>query len=780
MNASIPKRLSLAGLVLIVLSLPVVIYGAWQFVHTGANDVAQWVHPAFPARQAYDRFCNLFGSGDIAVISWTGCTIDNARLDRLHAALQSEDRAPYIDQVVTGRQAFEQLVSPPLNLERSEAVKRLRGSLVGPDGVTTCVFVSLSEAGKADREKTIAKILETISHECQVDRRELHLAGPAFDAYYLDRATDDSLKRFGGLSALITFVMSILFLRSIRMGLIVFCTALFCQAVVLSLLYACDEMNAVLIILPTLLLVLGVSGGVHLVNYYVEGADRVETHGAAARALAQGWLPCALSAGTTAIGLGSLLVSGIAPIRNFGWYGAVGMAVILVAILAIVPGACEWSALFPYRLGSRVIRLPANMTGRSGRLRLPTFLLRRPRTVLAVFVVAMVVAAFGLPALRTSVRIDTLFHRESPLIRDYAWIERNVGPLVPVEVLLRFDADCPLHLCTRLQIVRDLEHSLKTIPQVAATVSAATFLPPPSKGADVRSVVRRRLAERYIERRKHELVKAGRLRETDDGELWRITARVSLFHDRPYDELVEDIHRRAAKVLAEIKDKPTAGIRVTVTGMAPLSHEVQQALMNDLVKSFLCALTLIALVMIVSLRSIVLGLAAMVPNVFPVVVLFGTLGWIGVPVDIASVMTASLALGMAIDGTQHFVAFFRQSLNSGHSVERAVTAAYRHCSRAILVSALICGLGLAAFAASSFATVSRCSIIICSALVVMTLGDLILLPAILLLTGRRFLSRRESAPEADESARRIRGQAERRIRGQRRIRRILGQAGIWD
>ncbi len=114
--------------------------------------------------------------------------------------------------------------------------------------------------------------------------------------------------------------------------------------------------------------------------------------------------------------------------------------------------------------------------------------------------------------------------------------------------------------------------------------------------------------------------------------------------------------------------------------------------------------------------------------------------------DIASVMTASLALGMAIDGTQHFVTFFREGLSQGQSVERSVTAAYRQCSKAILISALICGLGLLVFVANPCAAVSRCSLIICAALCEMAVGDLILLPAILMLTGRQFMRHRRFTP----------------------------------
>jgi predicted RND superfamily exporter protein len=480
---------------------------------------------------------------------------------------------------------------------------------------------------------------------------------------------------------------------------------------------------------------------VHLVNYYVASPREGTETGRAVRALRQGWLPCTLSAGTTAIGLASLLVSRILPVRNFGWYGALGVLITLGLLLLIVPGACEWSHFVTRKW--RWLE-PNNGPERKRRVRgnrFPRFPLRYPRTVLVVCLTAMLFAGLGLPALETTVRIDSLFHRRSQLIRDYEWIERHVGPLVPLEVVLRFDPESALPLGGRLDLVRQMEESLAAVPQVGGTMSAATFLPPAERGGTVGATVRRRLTERRIERQKDRLVELGYLKQTDAGELWRVTGRVGTLQNLPYEQLVDHIYEEAARITAGVD--AANGVAVTVTGITPLVHRIQTELMRDLIASFLCALTLIVLVMMLAQRSIVLGLAAMIPNVFPVVMIFGVLGWLRIHVDIGSVMTASLALGMAIDGTQHFVTFFRQGLSEGQSVERSVTAAYRHCSKAILIGALVCGLGLVTFVFSPFEAVSRCAMIICVALLAMTVGDLVLLPAILMLTGRQFLGRRK-------------------------------------
>jgi predicted RND superfamily exporter protein len=168
----------------------------------------------------------------------------------------------------------------------------------------------------------------------------------------------------------------------------------------------------------------------------------------------------------------------------------------------------------------------------------------------------------------------------------------------------------------------------------------------------------------------------------------------------------------------------------------PLINAIQNTLLHDLFTSFLSALGVITLVMMVVEGGVFAGLVAMIPNVFPMVLLFGLLGWTRVALDIGSVMTASVALGMAVDGTFHFLTFFRHALPAAGAADRAdrvaaVRAAFRHSAGALSQSALVCGIGILAFAASPFAPTRRfawmLSLLVWAALV----GDLVVLPALL-------------------------------------------------
>ena len=131
------------------------------------------------------------------------------------------------------------------------------------------------------------------------------------------------------------------------------------------------------------------------------------------------------------------------------------------------------------------------------------------------------------------------------------------------------------------------------------------------------------------------------------------------------------------------------------------------------------------------LRSLPLGLLSMLPNIFPIVVVFGIMGWIRPAIDPGTMMTASIGLGIAVDDTVHFLTWFRRGRAEGLLPRAAVRNAYQHCGKAILRTTIICGAGLAVYGISSFAPAARFGILVSQLLAAAVIGDLVFLPALL-------------------------------------------------
>ena len=172
-------------------------------------------------------------------------------------------------------------------------------------------------------------------------------------------------------------------------------------------------------------------------------------------------------------------------------------------------------------------------------------------------------------------------------------------------------------------------------------------------------------------------------------------------------------------------------VGVAYTGMVPLVYQTQHELIKGLFKSLILAFVTIAMVFCMVLRNVRAGFLAMVPNVFPVMVVFGFMGCFGILVDVGTMMTASVAMAVAVDNTMHYLTWFGKGINAGLEPRDAALQAYERCATAMTQTTLICGFGLSAFAFSTFTPTQMFGKMMLSILLVSMIGDLIFLPAIL-------------------------------------------------
>jgi predicted RND superfamily exporter protein len=234
----------------------------------------------------------------------------------------------------------------------------------------------------------------------------------------------------------------------------------------------------------------------------------------------------------------------------------------------------------------------------------------------------------------------------------------------------------------------------------------------------------------------------GFLSRHNQRQSWRIRGVTSAVDATDYGQLLATVRERITASLADAQGQIPAGVAVHATGIMPLVHQIQRQLMADLQQSFCLAFLVIAVVMTVVQGSLGAGLVAMLPNILPTLLMFGTLGWCGWPVDIGSVMTASVALGIAVDDTLHFLTSFQRALRLGHSRRESVQSALAHCSRAMVQSSLVCAAGMSVFALSDFLPTARFAWLMVALFAAALLGDLVLLPALLLGPLGRFWEER--------------------------------------
>ena len=725
---------------------------AQRILATNHNSPFEWVPASFAPRQDYEDFRRSFGSGEVLIISWPGCTVDSPDLELLAKSLRrldlfsSKAGEPYIEQVVTGQEALRGLMSEPLKLTRQQALARLRGTLVGPDGQTTIAVVTFTPAGLRDRREVVATIRSGLAESCHAPRAAQHFAGPVIDGLSVDEASNDSLNRFAIPSAIVVFLVCWGWLRWLPGALLVTGVSLYCEALTLALIYWCGgEMTALLIVLPPLVQVVTASGGIHLINYYLVAAKDYDAETAAWGAVKIGWLPCTLSALTNAIGLASLAVSQLVPVRMFGVYGALGVILTFCAVMTFIPGVLSiWKPKGITRAAS--VNLETGVF--EGTNRFWTWfsrqIARHHAAIIGASVVAMVVLGWGIRGLGTSVHVRTLFGGDSRIVGDYAWIEQHVGALVPLEIVVEFGPRCALPQADRYALVSRIQGQLQQAEHIKGTVSSANLMPDLSDLSQSDPAETSKLLDAILTEARTYFVAHRYLSESKERQQWRVTAYISALEEIDYADMLSAINRRLAAANGDAQ--LPAGVSLHVTGVMPLVHQIQRALMQDLFVSFLSAFAVIFIIMTVVQAGVWTAVVSMIPNGFPTILLFGLLGWLKWPLDIGSVMTASVALGIAVDDVLHFLAFYRRGLARGLSREEAVHATFQQCGFAMFVSSLVCGLGPVVFYFSDFLPASRFAWMMLLLLTVAVAGDMILLPALVVSPLGRLFERQYRQP----------------------------------
>jgi hypothetical protein len=733
MNRSFYDRYAWAIVGGLVFLIPSILLGVKETFRNANNNVSQWLPQDYPETREYQNFRRHFGSDDMAVVSWEGCTLDDDRLEKLALQLvpPPEKRRPgdgseWFQKVITGPRVLEDLMTGPSRLSRETAVNRLMGTLVGPDGETTCAVVILSKKGDADRTGALNALREIATTRCGIDPEKLRLGGDAVINAAIDIESQNAIRKWIGLSWGLALACAWLSLRRAKLMLMVIIVSVYTAGLGTSMVhYTGGTMNLLLVLVPVLLCVLTISASVHLSNYYRDAIRESGLAGAPVRAVRAGWTPCALSATTTALGVGSLLVSHIQPVKSFGIYASLGMLLSLAISFSLLPTLME---KWPLRAPDKPSPSAESSAERQNRIlgNLAGAIIRRRGPVAAVCLALLVGLGFGVAFLKTAIQPIRFFPQDSQWIQDTRWFAENVGPLVTVEVVLGFDEESHPSMLDQMQLVRQVEHTIHAMDEVGGTISAATFAP----SLRPRRAVRRAHTEAMLERSRGFFVSQGYLNETGDEDRWRITARVYGGRDVYYDQVLLSIQERVNDFLQK-RVPPGQQVDAVYTGSAPLVFAAQQELLRSLMQSFCLAFVLIAVVMVVLLRSASAGMLTMLPNVFPMLVTFGLMGWIGRPVDVGAMMTASVALGIAVDDTLHFLTWFRRGMMRGDTREQAIMEAYRRCAPAMTQTTLIAGPSMAVFYLSSFQPVSQFGLLMLILLAAALVGDLVMLPALL-------------------------------------------------
>ena len=706
-------------------------------IQTNTEDVMAWLPDQSPARDAYELFQKNFTSDDFIVISWDQCTLGDQRLAKLAEQLRQSDSASLIEQVITGPDALKRLETD-LNFRRRDAIDALRGIFFGlEDPRKTCLVVELNSKGTDNRGAFMNNFWQTIDSIPEFSRDEISIGGYPYLANYFDLQIKKSFLKMLLPSILIATLLALACLRNWALTLIVFLTAGLAATSSIAFLPVCGaKFGGLSSIIPILTFVLTISGCLHLIRY------NLDSIGNPWQLLRTGWKPCSISTSTTAIGMLSLTRSNFPAIRDFGFFCAAGVLFSLAFQLIIIPWLLtRWGQPGLNRLAQQQEKSQSWVS-----LLKTTNKYHAWITAGTIFLVGL--SLFGLSRLSASVEIDGFFEPGSPVIKNIAKLERQLGPLDQTEAILIFDQAEPNNFVRRYKYVESLQSAWLELDQVTVAHSLLNYLPTEPEVLTGPRLIQRTIFRSKLKSQRDSMADNSFLTINGDQEMWRISLRFPFTQESDFNQLADSVQQvnEAQATLSRAEDAAFRPPRFLFSGKTFLFHHAQETLIGDLFQNFLLAFVIITPLLMIVLRSIGLGLVAMIPNVMPALVVFGALGLMDSPVDLAIAMTASVALGIAVDDTSHFLIRFREFGGSLFRVPVKLTQAIQQCGPAMLHTTLISCAGILCSYFSGLHVLSRFAATISLLLIVALVADVIILPAILF-TINRFAHRTSERPE---------------------------------
>ncbi len=772
------QRHSVGIMTVLVFLMPLVVIGAIKAKSNNRNDVKGWLPAEYPETRTYRFFRQNFQGEEFILVSWEGCTMADPRLEMLARKLLPPpeeasriERPLYFKTAQTGPRAVERMGQEPLNLSREESIARLTGALIGPppkgveagaagddlDQRKTCLVLTLADTARANLHGAIDEIRKVAVGECGIPDQDLHMGGPPVDNVSIDKAGQTSVTILFGLSLVVGFFVSWWSLKSTALVAMVIASGVYSMFASLAVVwYSGFPVDAILLTMPSLVYVATTSGAIHLANYYRDQlAETGMQEGAAGRAVHHALLPLSLATGTTAIGLATLAVSELVPIRMFGIFSAAGVVVSFLILITFMPAALE---LVPPKL--RVGMLAGDETAAGWKpiessrwWGVGHWITQHSTFATVACLLVMAGVGYGMTHVESSVQLMRLFSRKAQIRTDYAWLESHLGPLVPMEILVRIDENCPLTFLERMELVDEIQREIGGLDAVGSSLSTVTFgrsLDSGNGGEGLRAKLARSALNKALVRHRDDFLAGDYLREASvpdsagfphKQELWRISARVSAIQEVDYALFKADLQKKIDPLLARLDGEGVKGIAVDYTGLVPLVYKAQHSLLENLKIGFIFDFAIIVVVMILLCRAASAGLVLLLPAAYPAVLVFGFMGWGNflmkslhsgnLFIDIGSVMAPSVALGVTVDDVVHFMLWFRRGIADGLDRRQATMLAYKGCARAMYQSWGVIGIGLSVFSLSPFGPTQRFGHMMLAMLTIALVGNLVLMPALL-------------------------------------------------
>ena len=687
-----------------------------------------------------------FGGDEFVIVAWR-------EVGLIH--VNSENEIPELSESAASHIAeFSEKLSelPGVDKERTRDLERIlkkspynkntrqkmltlfEGVLIGPDQKSTAIVLQLLPAGNSpvSRAETVAAIRETAAATIP----GAAVAGEAVQIQDMFNLVERDGNILYIASLAVLSIMLLVMFKNVRwvlasVGIVIASVA--CTRAILVIWGA--QLSMVSSMLNSLVTVISIGTTTHIIVYYRELRARFDQHAATVRLLRDLWHPVMWTVITIAVGFAALLVSDITPVRSFAIMMTIGTLMVIVVSLAVLPAT--------FASGNVPIPGRVRMEEPLDRLlnKMAHAIDRHPVQTTVWCAVLTALTAPGLFIMQVETDFSKNFRDSSPIVQSLKFVESNLGPAGSWDVA--FDVPNPI-TNDFLHSTRELTDRLQELSSEGIKLSVLSLNDgidiPPRFGNSIKRLntftnKQGDLVAGFYNSDRHRMrivlhspeqqpthLKLAQIRRVRDVMANHFDKQHAIETERAHTERVTN--GSATKSGVSVPQKEAA----SATGLFVLMAHIIDSLLQDQIRSFAVASIGTVICMWIAFRSLRIGLISLVPNVFPIALVTGSLGLLNVPVNIGTAMIASVAMGFT--ASVHYVAVFQKSLPEV-GVTRALQIAQSGVGVAVVLAHVALVSGFMVLTVSEFIPLVYFGALLSLSMIGGLISDLILLPLLL-------------------------------------------------
>ncbi len=608
------------------------------------------------------------------------------------------------------------------------------------------IFMKASLFNSEDRGPSVEIILDHIDTFEAETGIKTYVSGLPYIRTSMMNKVKSELKLFVLLAALVTAILLLLFFRNF--GVMLVCMTVVGIAVTWSLGFIAlfDYPVSVLMgLIPPLMIVIGVPNCIYLLNKY---HSEFKKHGNKTKALSRVIIKIGnatlLTNATTALGFATFIFVESNLLQEFGVIAAVNIfAVFLISILTI---PTVFSFLPPPKrkhvrhLDRKWLFLVVN--------KLVNMVVNHRKVVYLITAGIIIGGIYGISLMQTTGNVVDDLPQSDKVITDLRWFEDKYNGVMPFEVLVETEKPGQITKRANLRRLEKLQELLTEYPEFSKSLSIVDA----SKFA--KQAFYNGNPEKYtlITRSEESFIgpyiqgdydtKGGENTFIDSTrKSTRISTQVADIGTIEMESLLEELRPRIDSIF------PPDKYKVTLTGTSVVYLEGTSYMVKNLLISLALAICVIASIMFLLFRSMRMVLIALLPNLVPLIFTAAIMGYFGIPIKPSTILVFSIAFGISVDDTIHFLAKYRQELSmKAWNIRASVLNAVKETGVSMMYTSIVLFFGFTMFAASEFDGTRALGVLVSVTLLVAMFANLVLLPSLLLSFERYITTKAFSEP----------------------------------